>query len=119
MLQINRNLGQVEPPSAATAPSHVLHFAINFIRRQYVVYTSAVALTTLLGFVYLITTPPSFTASARMLIDTRKQQVMFAQQPMTWDFMESAMVASQLEVLKSDNIARTVFKENHPTEDPD
>ncbi len=122
MLQVNRNLGQVEqvePPSAATGPSHVLHFAINFIRRQYVVIAIAVALTTLLGVVYLMTTPPSFTAYARMLIDTRKQQVMFPQQPMTWDFMESAMVASQVEVLKSENIARAVVKENHLTEDPD
>ena len=122
MLQVNRNLGQVEQvehPSAATGPSHVLHFAINFFRRQYVVIAVAVALTTLLGVVYLMTTPPSFTAYARMLIDTRKQQVMFAQQPMTWDFMESAMVASQVEVLKSENIARGVVKENHLTEDPD
>ena len=121
MLQVNRNLGQVEqvePPSAATQPSYVLHVAINFIRRQYVVIAVAFALTTMLGVVYLMTTPPSFTASARMLIDTRKQQVMFAQQPMTWDFMESAMVASQVEVLKSENIARAVVKENHLTEDP-
>ncbi len=122
MLQVNRNLGpveQVEHPSAATGPSDVLHFAINFIRRQYVVIAVAVALTTLLGVVYLNTTPPSFTAYARMLIDTRKQQVMFAQQPMTWDYMEAAAVESQVEVLKSENIARAVVKENHLTEDPD
>ena len=118
MLQVNRNVEQVEPPSAATQPSHVLHFAINFVRRQYVVIAVAFALTTMLGVVYLMTTPPSFTAYARMLIDTRKQQVMFPQQPMTWDFMESAMVASQVEVLKSENIARAVVKENHLTEDP-
>jgi len=119
MLQVNRNVEQVEHPSATTHPSHVLHVAINFIRRQYVVITIAVALTTLLGFVYLITTPPIFTASARMLIDTRKQQVMFAQQPMTWDYMEAAAVESQVEVLKSENIARAVVKENRLTEDPD
>jgi succinoglycan biosynthesis transport protein ExoP len=119
MLQVNRNVGQVEQPSAATQPSHVLHFAINFIRRQYVVIAVAVILTTLLGVVYLITTPPNFTASAKMLIDTRKQQVMFPQQPMTWDFMESAMVESQVEVLKSENVARAVVKENHLTENPD
>jgi polysaccharide biosynthesis transport protein len=119
MLQVNRNVEQVEPPSAATQPSHVLHIAINFIRRQYVVIAIAVALTTLLGVVYLINTPPIFTASARMLIDTRRQQVMFAQQPMTWDFMEAAAVESQVEVLRSENIARAVVKENHLTEDPD
>src|SRR2546423_14284475 len=118
MLQPNRNFSQVDQVDhspAVTQSSHVLHVAINFIRRQYVVIAIAVALTTLLGVVYLMTTPPSFTAYARMLIDTRKQQVMFAQQPMTWDFMESAMVASQVEVLKSENIARGVVKENHLT----
>jgi succinoglycan biosynthesis transport protein ExoP len=119
MLQVNRNVEQVEHPAAATQHSHVLHIAINFIRRQYVVIAIAVALTTLLGVVYLMTTPPIFTASARMLIDTRKQQVMFPQQPMTWDFMESAMVASQVEVLKSENVARAVVKEKHLTEDPE
>ena len=45
---------------------------------------------------------------------------MFQQQPMTWDLgMESAMVESQVEVLKSENIAQSVVKENHLTEDPD
>ena len=119
MLQINRNLEPVEQRSSATVPSAVLRFAINFVRQQYVVIAVAVALTTMLGVVYLITTPPSFTAYARMLIDTRKQQVMGLQQPMTWNFMESATVASQVEVLKSENIARAVVKENHLTEDPD
>src|SRR6516164_7472064 len=119
MLQVNRNLGQVEHPPAATQSSHVLHLAINFIRRQYVIIAITVALTTLLGVVYLITTPPIFTANARMLIDTRKQQVMFPQQPMTWDYMETAAVESQIEVLKSENIAQALVKENHLTEDPD
>jgi succinoglycan biosynthesis transport protein ExoP len=119
MLQVNRNVEQVEHPSATAQPSQVLHFVINFFRRQYVVITIAVALTTLLGVVYLMTTPPTFTAYARMLIDTRKQQVMFPQQPMTFDYLESAMVASQVEVLKSENVAQAVVKENYLTEDPE
>jgi polysaccharide biosynthesis transport protein len=119
MLHVNRNVDQVERPSGTTQASHVLHFAINFLRRQYVVIAIAVTLTTLLGVVYLMTTPPTFAAYARLLIDTRKQQLLFPQQPMTWDFMESAMVASQVEVLKSENVARAVVRENHLTEDPD
>ena len=96
MLQVNRNVERVEHESAATQPSHVLHFAINFIRRQYVIIAIAVVLTTLLGVVYLNTTPPMFTAYARMLIDTRKQQVSFQQQPTAWDVMmlDSAMLGS-------------------------
>ena len=36
---------------------------------------------------------------------------MFPQQPMTWDFMEfPATVESQVEVLKSENIARAVVR---------
>ena len=93
MLQVNRNVERVE--DSATQPSQLLHLALNFLRRQYVIVAIAVALTTLLSVVYLMTTPPRFTAYARMLIDTRKQQVMFPQQPMTWDFMETAMVASK------------------------
>ena len=117
MLQLNRNLGQVEQvehPSAATGLSPVLHFAINFLRRQYVVVAVAVALTTLLGVVYLNTTPPTFTASARMLIDTRKQEVLFQQQLMGRDLIDTAMVESQVEVLKSQTIAQAVVKDQPP-----
>src|SRR2546421_12676700 len=121
MLQVNRNLGQleqVEHPSAATGPSHALHFAVNFMRRQYFVIAVAVALTTLLGVVYLNTTPPSFTAQARMLIDTRKQEVLLQQQYVGRDLLDSAMVESQVEVLKSQNVAQAVVKDNHLTENP-
>jgi len=121
MLQLNKNLGQIEQvehSSAATGLSHVLHFAVNFLRRQYVVVAVAVALTTLLGVVYLNTTPPTFTASARMLIDTRKQEV-FQQQLMGRDLIDTAMVESQVEVLKSQTIARAIVKDHHLTENPD
>ena len=121
MLQLNKNLGQIEQvehPSAATGPFHSLHFAVNFLRRQYVVVAVAVALTTLLGVVYLNTTPPTFTATARMLIDTRKQEV-FQQQLMGRDLIDTAMVESQVEVLKSQAIARAVVKDHHLTENPD
>ena len=41
MLQLNKNLGQVEQvehPSEATGGSHVLHFAVNFLRQSNNVY---------------------------------------------------------------------------------
>lgn len=120
MLQVNRNnFEKVEHPSATGQSSHLLHIVVNFIRRQYAVIAVAVTLTTLLGVVYLVTTPPTYTASARMLIDTRKQQLIFLQQPMTWNYMESAAVESEVEVVRSENIARAAVEENHLTEDPD
>jgi polysaccharide biosynthesis transport protein len=118
MLQVNRNEEGVEHPSESTGRSH-LHLAINFVRRQYVVVAVAVALSTMLGTVYLITTPPRFTGYARLLVDTRKQQV-FEQQSMAWDLMiDSAMVESQVEVLRSQRVARAVVRDNNLTEDPD
>jgi succinoglycan biosynthesis transport protein ExoP len=117
MLQISRNVEQVE--SAATVPSHVLQFAIKFVRRQYVVIAVAVALTTMLGIVYLITTPATYSASAKLIIDTRKLQL-FQQQSLLGDLgIDSAAVESQVEVLKSENVAQSVVKANHLTEDPD
>jgi polysaccharide biosynthesis transport protein len=45
--------------------------------------------------------------------------MMFPQQAMTWDYLESGMVESQVEVLKSDNVARAVVRDKHLTEDPE
>ena len=120
MLQINKNVAVIQPSfEAKTLPSQVLEFAVNFVRRQYVVLAIAVALTTMLGVVYLITTPPTFTSYAKMIIDTRKVQV-FQQQSIMGDLgLDLAAVESQVEVLKSQNIALSVVKENHLTENPD
>jgi succinoglycan biosynthesis transport protein ExoP len=119
MLQITKNMRPAELPTEAKRPSQALQFALNFVRRQYVVIAVAVALSTLLGVVYLMTTPPTFTAYAKMMIDTRRVQV-FQQQSFFGDLgIDSAFVESQVEVLKSENIAQSVVKENHLAENPD
>jgi len=119
MLQVNRNVNLAEPQLGATLPSEVLQSAINFVRRQYVVIAFAIALTTMLGIVYLITTPPIFTAYAKMIIDTRKVQL-FQQESIMGDLgIDTAAVESQVELLKSQNIALAVVKANHLTENPD
>ena len=119
MLQINKNLELAEPQVETSQPADVLQKAIKFVRRQYVVIAVAVALTTMVGIAYLITTPPSFSAFAKMIIDTRKVQL-FQQQSVMGDLgIDSAAVESQVEILKSQNIALSVVKENHLTENPD
>src|SRR5438270_2055029 len=119
MLQINRNLELAEPQVEKRLPADVLQQAIKFVRRQYVVIAVALAITTMLGIVYLITTPPSFSAFAKMIIDTRKVQL-FQQQSVMGDLgIDSAVVDSQVEILKSQNIALSVVGENHLTENPD
>src|SRR6516162_2805534 len=89
-----------------------------FLHRQYPVIVVVFLLTVALTAVYLFTTPPSFTAFAKLLIDTRKVQL-FQQQsvlgeapPDTW------LIDSQVEVLQSENVALAVIKELHLTKDP-
>ena len=119
MLQISKNSALIQPDKEAVPAAEFLQSAINFVRRQYVVIAFAVALTTIIGIVYLITAPPSFTAYARMIIDTRKVQL-FQQQSIMGDLgIDSAAVESQVELLKSQNIALGVVKANHLTENPD
>src|SRR2546423_6239277 len=120
MLQINKNLALAEPQVEKRLPADVLQQAIKFVRRQYVVIAVALAITTMLGIVYLITTPPSFSAFAKMIIDTRKVQLFQQQQSVMGDLgIDSVAVESQVEILKSQNIALSVVRENHLTENPD
>ena len=64
----------------------------DFLRLQYGVIGLAVAMT--MGFIYLLTTPSSYTATATMLIDTKKVQL-FQQQSM---FSEMPIDAGSIEM---------------------
>ncbi len=89
-----------------------------FLHRQYPVIGVACLLIMALAAVYLFTTPPSFTAFAKLMIDSRKVQPF--QQQMIGDISpESWSVDSQVEVLQSENVALAVIKELHLTEDPE
>ena len=89
-----------------------------FLYRQYPVIGVAFLLIMALAAVYLFTTPPSFTAAAKLMIDSRKVQPF--QQQMIGDISpESWSVDSQVEVLQSENVALAVIKELHLTEDPE
>jgi succinoglycan biosynthesis transport protein ExoP len=120
MLQVKRPaaFAELQPPEGASAIG-LLYAALNFARRQYIVLVLSVLLTTALAVVYLITTPASYTSYAKMIIDTRKVQL-FQQQSIMGDLgIDSAAVESQVELLKSQNIAVAVVKANHLTENPD
>ena len=99
--------------------AETLQVFVGFIRRQISVIVFVVLLAIALGVIYLLTARPSFTAQAQLLIDARKVQ-MFQQQPILGDIpVDTAQVESQVEVLKSENIALAVIKKLHLTEDPE
>jgi succinoglycan biosynthesis transport protein ExoP len=115
---------QQHPPSVQSADStaeaglsETFQFVLAFVRRQYAVIGSVAAIVIALGFIYLFTTPPSYTATTTMLIDTSNiRQVQ--QQSITADsYIDSGTVDSQVELLKSDSIALAVIKKLNLTED--
>jgi succinoglycan biosynthesis transport protein ExoP len=126
MLQYRAPLVQLEEGEPAhhvpfsTEPSlaeHV-HTVVGFIRRHLPIIFSVLPLTVGLAIAYLYTTPPSYTAEARILIDTGKIQVsnqpVFGENP-----LNSAIIDSEIEILKSDNFALSMVRSLHLAQDPE
>src|SRR5215471_11727738 len=91
----------------------------SFLHRQYRVIVVAFLSMVALAAVYLFTTPPSFTAIAKLLIDSRKVQL-FQQQSVLGDTpADPWSIDSQVEILLSENVLLPVIKELHLTEDPE
>ena len=109
-------------PSLETAsPQETLQRYIGFVRQQFLVIALVTLLGVVLGVVYLITTPPSYTAKAKLIIDSRKFNLLPVQQQAVWgDFpLDTAAVDSQVEVLKSENVAVSVIKNLHLMQNPE
>jgi succinoglycan biosynthesis transport protein ExoP len=91
----------------------------SFLHRQYRVIVVAFLLMMALAAVYLFTTPPSFTAFAKLLIDSRKVQLFQQQSVLGETPADPGSVDSQVEILLSENVLLPVIKELHLTEDPE
>src|SRR5690348_13157269 len=90
-----------EAPALADSFQSVLEF----LRRQFRVIAVAVTTAVALGLIYALTTPPMYTATASLMIDTNKVQL-FQQHSMFSDMpLDAGMVESQVEILKSETIA--------------
>ena len=63
------------PPSPELSLSDLLGTAIGFIRRQYLVIFSVLPLTIGVAAAYLYTTPPTYSAYARIMIDASKSRI--------------------------------------------
>jgi polysaccharide biosynthesis transport protein len=87
-----------------------VNFAWGFSRRQYLVVIFCALLAILLGLIYLQHTPPRYTAHAAMIIDTRKGQVFQNQSILADAPIDLAGVESQVQIVKSENVAASVIK---------
>ena len=110
-----------EPPLGVISPPELLHAAVNFVRRQYITIVGVTAAVVALAVVYLVVTPRSYTAEATMIIDARKGQP-YQQQPTSGGSdiaSESALVDSQVEILRSENVSLAVIRKMQLTKDPE
>ena len=122
MLQYNRLPTATEsniPSSETSSPAEVVTTFIQLVYRQFPVILLVTLLTTALGVLYLLITPPSYTALATMIIDTKRSPLFQQGTPVGDIAVESAIVASQVEILKSEKIALAVIDQLELAKDPE
>jgi succinoglycan biosynthesis transport protein ExoP len=122
MLQIDKAKSAVEPvPSVdGTSLDELYTAAVKFVRRQFPVIIFVMLATVGLGAVYVFSAAPRYTATAEMIMDTHKLQLFQQQSAAGVDIpVDSATVDSQVEILKSENIALSVIKDLHLNDDPE
>jgi succinoglycan biosynthesis transport protein ExoP len=120
MLQVgNRTVLSQHAGGGEASSSESLQRFLQIAKRQYPVILVAFFAAFGLAALYLATTPPDYTATATMVIDTSKLNVFQNQSIMNEAVVDSTTVETQVEVLKSENIALSIIKELHLTEDPE
>jgi succinoglycan biosynthesis transport protein ExoP len=122
MLQINKI-----SPSATNDPggpkgssqTHSIDSITRIIKRQFWLFVTLITCAISLGVVYLLLTPPMFTATSTMVIDTRKIQVLQQQAVMGDAVVDAGIVQTEVEILKSPKISLSVIDDLHLNEDPE
>jgi len=122
MLQTENDLSSQDAGGIADllpSPADTFKSFVDFVRRQYPVLAFAAAVAIAAGFIYVLTTPPSFTATTEMMIDSNRVQL-FGQQSIFNDLpIDTSTVESQVEILKSESVALAVINKLHLTDDPE
>jgi polysaccharide biosynthesis transport protein len=109
--------GLTHDGSAQQSLTDLFAAIFGFIRRQFLIVLSVALLTIVLVAVYLFTTPPLYSARAELMIDTGRIQVV--KQSILGDDLNWQMIDSQIEILKSENLALTIIKNLRLAQDPD
>jgi polysaccharide biosynthesis transport protein len=108
---------EYEPvPNEEMGLGELVNFTWGFLRRQYMVVIFCTLLAVVFGLIYLQHTPPRYTAHAAMIIDTRKGQLFQNQSILADGPIDLAGVESQVQIVKSENVAASVIKDLHLTE---
>jgi polysaccharide biosynthesis transport protein len=102
-------------PSAAETIAR----GLGIVRRQIFVVLAFAVLGAALGALYVLKAPPKYTATVTLLADTRKIELV--QQPTVYDqatIQSAGAMETQVELLRSDEVALRVIKKLNLSEDP-
>ncbi|HEX2135563.1 MAG TPA: polysaccharide biosynthesis tyrosine autokinase [Microvirga sp.] len=115
----------IEPASQRAAAGGVedgqidLSYVLGFLRRQWAVILACLLATLALALVYLFVTPPRYTGKALLMLDTRRLQLFQQQSVLSEVSFDAPAVESQLELLKSENVALSVIDSLKLKDDPE
>ena len=108
-----------DPPTAdPQEPIIDLVEAFRLVRRRWTMVAGILILTITVALVYVIVTPARYTAISLLLFDIRQAQP-FQQQSYPNSVADSAYVDSQVEILKSESLARSVIRNLNLLPDPE
>jgi len=100
--------------------SHMLEKATGVLRRQWRIFAFIVPFCILLAVLHLLTAPALYTAHTQLVIDASKLKVL--QQPDSLDIdrpIDAAQIETQVEIIRSRELALTVIKSEKLENDPE
>jgi polysaccharide biosynthesis transport protein len=122
MLKVDKSLISDEAGQNTLSPLHSgpRNFYVRVLRHQLPIMIVFMVLSVVLSLLYLFTTTPTFVATAYMVIDARKAQLLDPQSATRSDVnIDISVVQTEIELLKSDNVSRAVIEKLHLTQDPE
>lgn len=92
---------------------------LDILRRQWPLIVSIAGAALLLVVIYLLTAAPMYTASSRILMDTRQTQVLDKDTGIPNTLIDPGFVDSQVEILTSDDLILTIVRSMQLSKDPE
>ena len=105
------------PGSAVADAGLSLPAILHVLLRRRLIITASAGVALLLGVAYLVVTPARYTATASMIIDSKRIQ--FLSNDMLTEGVDQAAVDSQVETIRSEKIAHGVVKSLRLFDDPE
>ncbi|EKF18455.1 GumC family protein [Nitratireductor pacificus] len=91
----------------------------SFLRRHMLILALMTGLGAALGALYIAKTQPTYSSIARIVIDREQGRIASQDASTGTIIIETAEIASEVEIVKSEAIARSVINELNLTEDPE